>query len=238
MPPKAAGKEDGSELTEGLIKYATGQFDVQIVQILELPGISLSSLGIAFQQCTSIHTLDLSENALTSLGGIQPLKDCLVTLRIRRNQLQTLDPLRGFAALEVLHAEENLIDSFEGLAAVDPSSAPALRGLHLQDKDGNRANPVCNDRAKYVAYIRRTFPHVRCIDGHYFYRDEINPKYVDDGDDQEVALPPSKPWIGVGYFDDVLTGNPSKVGVMSEKAFYNSVAECQKVAAAAAKQMK
>ena len=236
MPPKAAvNKDDGNELTEGLIKYATGQFDVQLVQLLELPGIGLTSLGVAFQQCSAIQTLDLSENALTSLGGIQPLKDCLVTLRIRKNQIQTLDPLRGFIALEVLHVEGNAIDSFEGLAAIDPSSTPALRALHLQDKEGNGANPICRDRAKYVAYLSRTFPHVRCIDGHYFYRDEINPKYVEDDNDQEIALPPSKPWIGVGYFDDVLTGNPSKVGVMSEKALYNAVADCQKVVAAASK---
>lgn len=230
MPPSSSSVLDEKvELTEKLIKYASGQFDASLVHTLQLPMLNIVSIQpAAFLSCSRLTSLDLSRNELKSLEGIQPLGSFLEVLNIAFNQIVTLEPLRKFSALQVLHAEGNKLATSESLQAIEAISVPTLRSVYFQARDFSNQNPICVERKSYLQYMNNNFPHVRCIDGHYFYKDEVNPVgYVDAGNDKEIQLPKVAKWIPSDYFGNVLM-EPEKVGLIPEKAFHAQVAECKK----------
>lgn len=227
-PPQIRESDDVIELTERLVKYATGQFDPSLIHTATLPMLSIGKIAPdAFGRCGEyLSTLDLSRNALKCLAGFEHLK-ALKHLNIAFNGLTAVDELVKCPCLEVLHMEANLVASIDALKCFERSMMPSLRSLHLQTRDQSDANPVCLDREPYVEFTRTYLQHIRCVDGHYFDRFEVHPRYVDGGNDSEVVLPDSAPWIDDGYFGTALL-EAAKVGAIPEKAFSSQVAECRK----------
>jgi Leucine-rich repeat (LRR) protein len=229
-----AHEGDVIELTERLLKYATGQFDPALIHTATLRMLTISVIHAdAFSRCSEYLTaLDLSRNVLTSLRGLEHLT-ALVHLDLSFNKLTTVHELAKWCpSLEVLHLEGNCLTSLEALSCFDSTVMPRLRALYLQDRDGEFANPVCgrsgSGREEYVGYAAAHFQHIRCLDGHYFNRHDVHPRYIDGGNDQEVQLPDCPPWIGDDYFGNALLDAP-KIGVIPEKAFAAQVSECKKV---------
>jgi Leucine-rich repeat (LRR) protein len=221
---------DAVELTERLLLYATGQFDPSLIHTAMLPMLNIAFISpSAFARCGEYLTsLDLSRNNLSSVGGLEHLK-ALKLLNLSYNRVTHVGDLSKYSPmLEVLHLEGNHIADLESLNCFDAAIMPKLRALHLQQRDGSDANPVCSNREAYVAFAGSHFQHVRCIDGHYFDRMERQPRYVDGGGDTEVELPQSQPWIGEQYFGNALLEAP-KIGVIPEKAFVSQVSECKRV---------
>jgi len=214
------------ELTEGIIKIATGQFDVEILHSIQLQNIGFVTLGASLLRCANVTALDLSHNELTTLEGIQGTAPSLQWLDISCNAVTSLAPLECCKKLQVCRARGNRLSSFAPLCAKIHSE---LRSLYLQKHDFTEQNPVCADRAQYLAAVKLAFPNgIRCLDGHYFLQQEPNPTFVNMGNDEVFALPPSKPWV-----QPTLSGplDPAKCGVMPERAFFNLATECKKLAA-------
>lgn len=231
MPPKSNAVDDESMvLTEGLVKYATGQFDLNGIQTaVSIPMLNIVTIAPdALAGCAlSLTSLDLSHNRLVSLDGMQCLK-ALQILNVAVNRLVDLDPLQQCTALEVLHAEGNLIANFDTLQRLGQPFLPALRAIYLQKDDGSQTNPICQVRSLYVERMKQYFAHLRCWDGHYFCKEDQNPVYVDAGGDREIVLPPSQPWVSTTYFENVLI-DATKIGVIPEKSFQTQVMECKRV---------
>ncbi|CUG87119.1 leucine-rich repeat protein, putative, partial [Bodo saltans] len=202
-------QNDVIELSERLIKYATGQFDPALIHTATLRMLTISSIHAdAFARCNEyLTTLDLSRNLLTTIRGLEHL-NALVYLDLSFNQLTSVHELSKWCpSLEVLHLEGNCIASMEAIGCFDSAVMPKLRALYLQDRDGEFANPVCcpsGGREEYVAFAAAHFQHIRCLDGHYFNRHDVHPRYVQGSNDEEVKLPDCPPWIGDDYFGNAL----------------------------------
>lgn len=217
----------GLEFSEELVRTASGQFDVELVQHLTLASLSLRSIdrGVA-SQLVLLSVLDISKNNLTSLDGIEPLARTLVRLDASNNRIKSLQPLYGgagagdaavFGKLEVLRLQGNEIRELSEVLPL-AKQLPKLRALYLREENMRNPNPVCDAAPDYAKTMAAHFvPKCRCIDGHYFCHADVKPERLDDGDDNELVLPQSKPWLTDAFFSDAVTENAgSKFGQQSE----------------------
>jgi hypothetical protein len=227
-----AKKADELVLTEELLRIASGQFDVTIITATILTDLGLRSLGNGFEKCTSLVTLDLSRNKLTSIDGLLFLSGTLQHLDLSSNSIANVTLLAQFKSLEVLKLQENAIDLFDALGNMSSGTMPALRSIYLQTKDGQMANRICADKEAYSKGMNERFAKIRSLDGHYFLKEQANPNFVDVGNDQEVKLPPSVPWVTEESLKGIVA-DPTKAGLITEKAFYTMASESRKIAAAA-----
>lgn len=80
-------------LTETLIKKAAGEYDMEAVQILELPRRQLSALG-GLDACGSLLELSLPYNAIDSICGLGSLRK-LVRLDLSFNRITRIGIKKG-----------------------------------------------------------------------------------------------------------------------------------------------
>jgi hypothetical protein len=219
------------EFTDELVRTASGQYDLSLVQHLCLASLSLRSIDrpVLCSQLVCISTLDVSKNSLTSLDGIAPLARTLVRLDASFNSISTVSALLGssgdafFGRLEVLRLQGNALQSLETVLPL-AKALPKLRAIYLRDQNLKNSNPVCDADLGYATAMAKAFvPKCRCIDGHYFCHEDVKPRRLDDGDDNELALPPSKPWVTDAFFAAAVTENAGELfGRASE-------AECKRL---------
>ncbi len=203
-------------LTENLVKLASGQFDVALPQTLVLSHLQISRLmAPVLEKCVSITILDVSYNKLRTTKGIAALSNSLVQLDLRFNALTALDEVAALRNLQILRLQGNEIREQTEIANL--ADLKSLRALLLREKDGTAANPVCS-QSNYVPLMNSWFPNVRCIDGHYFCKEDMNPKKIDLDQEEEYTLPKSIPWITEENLKTALY-DPNKVGVAQEKNF-------------------
>lgn len=219
------------ELDEKLIKIVSGQFDVGLLESLNLSNIGIRVLGLNLSLCVSLTDFDISHNRLESLSGIEGAVN-LERLNATHNMISDVTPLRFLLKLQVLKLEGNRIASLDSVAQL--TQLPALRSISLRGRDEQDPNPVCVSNEEYLADINRLFPRARCLDGRYFCKDEMNPKFVDAGKENEFELPPSKPWVTDADFNGIIW-DPAKASLLSERNVRAQTAECLKAAAAATK---
>lgn len=214
-------ESDNVKMDEELIKLAAGQFDVALVRHLSLRSFGIATIG-GLTGCDSLVELDLAFNRITSLQSLLPVAGTLQRLHLQFNKLEKIAELQAMMQLEVLHLEGNMIAT---LADLDPiASVPSLRSLHLREKNGASSNPVCATEC-YAKRIVGKFSRARCIDGHYFLKEEANPMRLDAGGDDEIVLPESKPWVNETFFERVLWDG-DKAGAAVEKIFRGALTEC------------
>jgi Leucine-rich repeat (LRR) protein len=223
-------KNDDLVLTEELVRVASGQFDVSLINTIALNDLGLRSLSSALERCTSLTSLNLSSNRLMSVEGLEFVSGTLQILDISNNSISRLDTLSQFKKLEVLKVQQNRIESLEALGAMSSATMPALRSIYLQTRDRQLANPVCAEKETYAKCMNERFPKLRSLDGHYFLKEQANPMFIDAGDDQEVKLPASTPWLTEEGLRSLVT-DPTKAGLITEKAFFALAAESKKLAA-------
>ena len=221
------------DVTEALLKYASGQYDVALIRSLSLAHVGLRSLGgTAFQGCSTLTVLDISHNALPTLDGIEWLSDSLRRLDASGNRLTSAAGVGQLPRLEVLNLAGNSIAEPDALL-MELAGLPTLRALHLQDRDGGRQNPVCRSIPEYGKTLTTRFATLRCLDGHYFCHESLNPQRIDNDDDDEFVLPPTKPWLPEGFFNTKGFDYGQRVGTAAEKQFAAAAADCRKVLDAA-----
>lgn len=221
----------GLEFSEGLVRTASGQFDINLIQTLTLTSLSLRSVDSAVtSQMIMLTSLDISKNNLTSLDGLAPLARTLVRLDASCNNISTPAPLyagsgetltpRGnpsvFGRLEVLRLQGNAIRKMEDVLPL--AGLPKLRAIYLRDPNLKMANPVCDAVDDYAKIMAREFtPRCRCIDSHYFCHADVKPQRLQDADDNEMTLPISQSWVTEAFFSAAVTENAGqKFGAKSE----------------------
>jgi hypothetical protein len=227
MSWKDIKSDDSQPLTEALIKLVSGQYDVAMVPMLTLPGLGIVHIDNLLN-CASLTHLDLSNNALASVAGIEVVAATLKHLDVSNNAVSRLDPVGRLASLEVLKLHGNRVSSIDDLSVL--CQCPALRSLTLQTKDGRDRNPMCVSLDNYNAVVMGRLPKLRCLDEHYFCKADANPQCIDAGGDDEIVLPASAPWVASAYFDHRGMTGP-KPGAAAEKQFNALLVECKHVVA-------
>eukprot|EP00758_Cryptobia_borreli_P001372 Tbor_TRINITY_DN2185_c0_g1::TRINITY_DN2185_c0_g1_i1::g.5436::m.5436 len=226
-------EEDGTTvITEDLLKIAGGTFDVSTLSVLCLSFLNVRVFQ-CFDNCNALTVLNMSHNSLSSIDtrAIAPLAETLQELDLSFNCLVSPAPLICLTKLHTLKLQENCIDSFENVTIL--SNLPLLRSISLQSPDFvSHRNPICvtNSREEYVNVMTNAFKNLRCLDGHYFGIDEIDPNMtvkIDDG--FRFELPPTKPWITPEQLTPSCF-NYFKFGQITEKAFYSAVSDAKKTA--------
>ena len=130
-------REDKTQLTVAHLLDAAGGSEDELLNStsLRLTGLSLSGSLDRLELVTSLTTLYLNDNQLTSLIGIEVLSR-LRYLDVSFNRLSSIAPCEALHQLQFLDARSNAIAevrSQEGVLALSPS----LRILNLS------GNPCC-----------------------------------------------------------------------------------------------
>lgn len=218
--------DDTLEVTEPLVKFVSGQYDVSLVRSLTLSHLGIRALGNnGLQLCASLTRLELVGNGLTSLVGIEALGETLQRLDVSLNRITGIAPVAALVKLEVLHLEGNEIEDTVFINSL--TSLKLLRALYMRSYDGIRTNPVCKLMPRYGETMMQRLPQLRCLDGHYFCQAELNPQRIDNGDDDEFVLPSSGPWLPEHFFSTKVFDYGQKVGVAAEKQFKQAAQDCR-----------
>lgn len=232
-----AEADGGLDFSEELMRTATGHFDISLTATINASNLSIRAVDPAVTcQLTSLTVLDLSRNSLSSLHGLAPLARSLVRLDVSYNNVTSVEPLAGggadsslvFASLEVLRLQGNLVRDLASVLQL--ARLPKLRAIYLREQNLKSANPVCDDDG-YAASMAKAFtPKCRCVDGHYFCHADVRPRRIDDGSDDETALPATQAWVTDAYFASAVTDNAGeKFGANSEAQVKAIVADTRKI---------
>ena len=172
------------------------------------------------------------DGAAAELEGLLPVADTLIHLNLSFNALEDISLLTQFRRLQTLQLQGNRIASLENVTPI--GTVGTLRTLQLQAFDlKSDQNPCCASvsREEYCKIMARAFPTVRCLDGHYFCKDEVDPSLgCLIGQDFEVQIPESTPWFSEKALQALSTNvmDATKCGIMTEKAVLNAVADAKK----------
>lgn len=148
-------------MNDELIRYVTGEYDVEIVRRLCVPNGNLMKIS-GLERCTQIVSLSLPENRIESIGhGLECLTQ-LQRLDLSKNLLTGLLGLAHLDKLAFLNVQGNLIEKLDEVARLENN--PAMVHLHLQSYDGARKNPCC-EHHEYDSFIRQKLPKLQVLDG-------------------------------------------------------------------------
>ncbi|CCW69996.1 unnamed protein product [Phytomonas sp. Hart1] len=168
-------------LDESQILISTKQYDIELIYHANLSQMKIVSLGSAFRRCHALTVLDLSQNKLPSLNGIQAVASTLVLLNASENCIQNLTHLCGFGRLERLWLEGNQLSDRSSIAPL--AELKTLKELWLQrnaqmglSSDDTSCvmidNPICLDSKAYSLVCRELLSHVHSLDG-IIYRQDV-----------------------------------------------------------------
>ncbi|XP_006861273.1 PREDICTED: leucine-rich repeat-containing protein 61 [Chrysochloris asiatica] len=157
---KKPGEAAGARVTAQLLKERTGEFALDSILLLKLPGLQLVDLG-CLGKCLGLEWLDLSANELTHLGPLAALRQ-LAVLNVSHNRLTGLEPLAACESLQSLNAAGNLLAGPGQLQCL--SGLRGLENLRLRDPLARLSNPLCSSPS-YQAVVRELLPDLKVIDG-------------------------------------------------------------------------
>jgi len=154
--------QNGSVLSEQLIKHQTGEFDLELVHKLLLVSMGLFQIE-HLEPCINLIILDLTGNKIRNLQGLMTLRN-LQKLYLTSNKIESLESIENLVSLERLYLEQNLIQ--------DPSEImrlyPLLKLSHVsfQKASGNLSNPVCVS-IHYKQTVLKALPKLKVLDGRH-----------------------------------------------------------------------
>lgn len=126
------------ELTEERLKRETGEYDLDVMNIVRVPRAGLADVGV-LALCTHLVEVDLGENELVSLAPLASLAS-LEVVRAPHNRISSCAGLESLPALRLLDLRANRLASVDDLVAALRGS-PGLRSLHLRGPNGEESNP-------------------------------------------------------------------------------------------------
>ena len=183
------------DITDERIKYATGEYDVEVVRRLQLRNAGLTRIR-GLDRCLQLVSLALPENGISVIQGLENLV-ALQRLDLSRNRIRVVEGLATLEALEFLDLAGNDIAGIDSVVeTLTPNTN--LQHVHFRSYDGTATNPCC-DEPGYAEKIRR-FPKLQVLDGERLVlasergkldalldRIKPDPAFLD-------SLPP-RPWI-------------------------------------------
>eukprot|EP01006_Ploeotia_vitrea_P023959 TRINITY_DN56646_c0_g1_i1.p1 TRINITY_DN56646_c0_g1~~TRINITY_DN56646_c0_g1_i1.p1 ORF type:complete len:237 (-),score=4.65 TRINITY_DN56646_c0_g1_i1:79-789(-) len=220
---------DNIEIDEALIKIISGQFDPGIVTKLSFNGLGVSRIQ-SLSCAPMVHTLDLSNNKIGSLNGLNALTDTLVNLNLAHNSISQLAPLKELPKLQRLTLTGNYVSELEELWHL--TSLPQLRAIHFQNHDGSASNPIC-DNPQYKNTLINKLKTLICLDGKYFLKGGLNPedcKALVESAELEIELPPPKEWLPASYWTTTSVDPKVVINTQTENDFKVRLVDTQKLA--------
>ena len=222
VDPTEESAHRSAVMSESLLKFVSGQYDVAIIQTLTLSHMGIRVMD-GLENCAMLTALDLSHNSIPSITD--KLADFVgATLRVldlSHNQITRCDALHGqFRSLEILHLHHNRIDG-----DVPSLPLPKLRRLTIA------GNPFTTSSPNYRERLMASTKSLRAVDGEHFsdVGQTLRRTSVAVGDD-DVVLPPTRPWISPDVFEKVLTES-STLQLTEEKNFKVVMAEMKRLLA-------
>ena len=136
-------------LTKDLIKHQSGEYDIEVVQYLKLPGIALPSITTIMLSMTNLLELDLSHNEIKKVDNLTSLTK-LRRLDLSSNMVTSLSEgwCSNLKCLSFLSLHGNKISDVDDIYTLTPLSG-TLRTLYLRlsDDTGDSSNPCCSHPA-------------------------------------------------------------------------------------------
>lgn len=234
MEPRSS-KEHNSEqarITPEMLKSRTGEFDLESILFLKLRGLGLQELG-CIGECLNLERLDLSNNHLTHLAPLSPLKQ-VVALNLSCNRISSLEPLASCDNLQTLNVAGNLLCGFESLQCL--KGLRKLESIRLRDPVYNLSNPLCAN-GSYRHAVLDTIPSLRVVDGervtgsgsdlYHLCKDIDNSLKRFIGSGAVEVSGAVKPWVQEGYWDL----KPTQTSIIEEthKQFHDILQECKEL---------
>ncbi|XP_075771730.1 leucine-rich repeat-containing protein 61 isoform X2 [Pelodiscus sinensis] len=236
MEPRAEQGPEGEagRVTAQLLKAKTGEFALDSILLLKLPGLGLWDLG-CLGECASLEWLDLSGNGLSQLGPLAGLR-YLAVLDVSANRLSSLEPLGACESLQRLNAAGNLLGSLPQLQGL--AGLRRLESLRLHDARARLSNPLCASPA-YPAALLGLLPGLRALDGQRVCGRGSELRQLCRDLDRSLergaggaggAEPPGAalPWLEEGYWER----RPARRGSVAEEAyrqFGEALRECREL---------
>jgi len=141
-------------LTKDLIKHQSGEYDLEVVQYLKLPGIALPSITTIMLSMSNLLELDLSHNEIKVAEYLNLPK--LRRLDLSSNRISSLNEgwCNNLPSLTFLSLHGNQISDVDDVYTLTPLS-PTLRTLYLRlnDDSGDSKNPCCTHAAYHNKVI-------------------------------------------------------------------------------------
>ncbi|AYU83867.1 hypothetical protein, conserved [Leishmania donovani] len=113
-----------------------------------------------------LRTLDVAQNQIVTLNGLDEAAPQLQTLLAGRNKLQSLDGVQGLSGLLSLDVSHNCIEDEEATSACLCGNRATLRTLLLHGNELCRRTP--HHRKRWIA----AFPALRFLDEYPVFDDE------------------------------------------------------------------
>nr|XP_039272429.1 leucine-rich repeat-containing protein 61-like isoform X1 [Styela clava] len=153
-------EESWKILTHSKLLSATGEFDVESIQFLNLASCEIEDIS-ALGNCLNLVRLDLRKNEISILNPLRNLK-LLTTLNLSANRISNIDALASLEMLSDLNLSGNLIGSFERVQCL--KSIDTLQKLRFYDSINKLSNPICHN-ISYEDKIMKILPSLVMLDG-------------------------------------------------------------------------
>ncbi|KAJ1457895.1 hypothetical protein M885DRAFT_514398 [Pelagophyceae sp. CCMP2097] len=148
------------EITEDKIKYATGEYDVEVVRRLALPSAGLTRI-CGLDRCARLVQLSLPRNRISRIEGLESLLS-LQRLDLSNNEIRVVTGLAHLVSLEFLDLQGNDISDAKDVRHL--TGLPVLAHLHFQSFDKSNKNPCC-DHSDYARTVADLLPKLAVLDG-------------------------------------------------------------------------
>ncbi|KAG5193037.1 hypothetical protein JKP88DRAFT_291738 [Tribonema minus] len=172
----AASAVPAVQITPDLVKRTTGEYDLEMVQWLDLSNRGIRKIE-CLSNCISMIDLCLSGNRIRHVEGLEALI-CLQRLDLSSNKISRIGKCKKFwmlrivccanAGLETLQALQHLDLRGNQITNVDDvrslSQLSNLKHFYLKDYSGDNANPACNHPAYHIV-VTKCLKHLEILDG-------------------------------------------------------------------------
>jgi len=146
------------DINDERIKYATGEYDVEVVRRLSLPEAGLLRIR-GLERCRLLVSLSLPMNSIEKIEGLETLMS-LRRLDLSCNEIRQVgEGLRPLEELEYLDLSGNAIVGADEAARQLPQK---ILYLHFRTYDKKWTNPCCEEPTYAVAM---RLPSLLVLDG-------------------------------------------------------------------------
>lgn len=156
-----SNKETIAKITKQYLKKQTKEFDIGCIFTLSLSSLGIFDLG-CLNECTGLVILDLSNNNISSMSLLAPLKQ-LQILNLSRNRLSSIGGIDELSSLSWLDLSSNFINSIDMLRPL--RRLEKFAHLRLNDFTEGLSNPVCQCNVKYKTDAKQLLPGLQTLDG-------------------------------------------------------------------------